>query len=209
MIEESFVINNLGEFFLRGPRNLAFDIGANKGEWTHWLSMRFSHVLAVEPDPRARAFMRKSLPANARLEDYAVSDRPGVQDFYMRDIPDQSSILPEHPIGGGGTKETTVVDKVQVDVVTLDGLLALAQHSFPVDEVDFIKIDIEGAEHLALNGATPRLFRNTRWLIEIHDTKKEVGEAVRRLGHENLRTLQHPYSDAHPNHLWILVNEAR
>lgn len=207
-MEECFLLQAHAEHFMRGPRRVAFDIGANKGEWTHWLSQHFDHVLAAEPDRRAAAGIRRHIPKNATLCEYAVADSAGPRDFYLRDKADQSSVLPEHPIGGGNQAETSVVAVERVHSVTLDGLLEISRHSFFVDEVDFIKIDVEGAEHLVMNGATPGRFRNTRWLIEVHDNQRDVGYAVRRLGHENFRIMPHPYASAHPNHFWILVNEA-
>lgn len=54
-------------------------------------------------------------------------------------------------------------EEVQVDAVTLDEL-------FPNTPPDFIKMDIEGAEYLALQGAT-RILQTGRsqWFIELHD----------------------------------------
>jgi FkbM family methyltransferase len=207
-MEESF-LEPLQKSLVRGPCRVAVDIGANDGEWTLWLAERFDHVLALEPDPRVAKKLRGILPANATLIEAACSLEAGTVDFYQRENPDQSSILPEHPIGGGDQCDAPVQAKSTVNAMTMDGILDTARSLFGCDEIDFVKLDIEGAEHLALNSATPSLFRHTRWLVEIHDNRAEVGEAVRRLGHEDLQIFNHPYQNAHPNHLWILVNETR
>ncbi|NBW12104.1 MAG: FkbM family methyltransferase [Caulobacteraceae bacterium] len=207
-MEESF-LEPLQKSLVRGPCRVAVDIGANDGEWTLWLAERFDHVLALEPDPRAAKKLRGALPANATLIEAACCPEAGVADFYLRENPDQSSILPEHPIGCADQREAPVQSKSTVNAMTMDGILDAARSLFGCDEIDFVKLDIEGAEHLAMNSATPSLFRNTRWLVEVHDNRVEVGAAVRRLGHEDLQIVNHPHPGAHPNHLWILVNESR
>jgi FkbM family methyltransferase len=188
---------------------VAVDIGANKGEWTRWLAERFDHVLALEPDPRAAQDLRGQLPPNVTLIEAACAMQDGTVEFFLRDTPDQSSILPEHPIGGADQRAVGVCGRIAANAMTMDGVLDTARSLFGHDEIDFVKLDIEGAEHLALNSATPSLFANTRWLIEVHDNRQAVGAAVRRLGHEELQIVNHPHQGAHPNHLWILVNEAR
>jgi FkbM family methyltransferase len=206
---DEWFLEPLQKSLLRGPRRVAVDIGANRGEWTHWLAERFVHVLAVEPDPRAVAELRPSLPPNATMIEAACAPAAGTVQFYLREEAAQSSILPEHPIGGGDQRDAPVRSTATVNAMTMDGILDTCRSLFGCDEIDFVKLDIEGAEHLALNSATPALFRNTRWLIEVHDNRVAVGEAVRRLGHEDLQIVKHPYQNAHPNHLWILVNESR
>jgi FkbM family methyltransferase len=206
---EEWFLEPLHDGILRGPRRVAVDVGANCGEWTAWLAERFDHVLALEPDPRAAADLRGKLPKNVALIEAACCESPGIVDFYLRRVPDQSSLLATHPIGGAGQCEAPAIGRIQVNALTMDGILDSSRNLFGCDEIDFVKLDIEGAEHLALAGATPALFTNTRWLIEIHDNRAAVGAAVRRLGHEDLQIVRHPYPTAHKNHLWILVNESR
>jgi FkbM family methyltransferase len=208
MIEEDFLLP-LYEPLLNGPRRVAVDVGANVGDWTHWLSQRFDHVIAVEPDPRAVAVLRPCLPRNATLLQAACGNSGGDVDFFVRDNPLQSSLLPEHPIGGGDQRDVSVVEVVKRPCLSLDQILTAARLLTGHAEIDFVKLDIEGAEHLALQSATPELFRNTRWLIEIHDNRVPVGLAVQRLGYETLRVVRHPAPNAHPEHLWILANESR
>ena len=203
-MEEVFLLQDYAEFFLRGHRRVALDIGANKGEWTHWLSQHFDSVVAVEPDRRAAERIRRHIPRNATLHEFACADAFGQRDFYLRDKPDQSSILPTHPIGGGGQEKVSVIDVESVLAVTLDYVLDACAGGV----VDFVKIDVEGAEHLVLNGATPEKFRGTRWLIEVHDNRRDVSHAGQRLGHETFMAIPHPYPGAHPNHFWIFLNEA-
>lgn len=204
-LEECF-LSPLEPDILRGQCRVAVDIGANKGQWSHWLSRHFDHVVAVEPDIRLIDGLRRSLPANVHLLHAACGDAEGVVDLYMRELPDQTSILPVHPIGAGNQADAPVVDKIAVNSVTMDGILATVRRRFGCEQIDFVKLDIEGAEHIAMAGATPDLFQATRWLVEIHDNRAAVGEAIRRLGHEDIRLIRHPFPKAHPEHMWVLFN---
>lgn len=204
-MEESF-LSPMMTNALRGPRRVAIDVGANKGEWTLWMAGHFDHVLAVDADPRAYHRLLEIKPSNVHVMWAAVTDRFGAADFFLRPCPDQSSLLERHPIGAGDQADAPVHDVIGVNAVTLDFLRGVCLERFGTDQIDFVKVDVEGAEASVLNGATPDLWRDTRWLIEIHDTKVAVGHAVDRLGHEEFQVIEHPSPNAHPNHLWVLVN---
>lgn len=204
-LDERF-LGPLEPAILSGRCNVAVDIGANAGQWTSWLCRNFTHVLAVEPDRRAFAKLLETSPANAELLHAACSNVAGEVELHMREKCDQTSILPIHPIGAGDQDPAPVVEKTFVQSVTMDGIRQSCLELFDAKEIDFIKLDIEGAEHLAMAGATPDLFRSTRWLVEIHDNRAAVGEQIRRLGHEDIRLCRHPYPNAHPQHMWVLFN---
>lgn len=204
-MEESFLAPMM-QNALRGPRRVAIDVGANKGEWTRWMAEHFDHVLAVDADPRAIERLREIKPPNVHILAAAATDKCGAADFFLRPCPDQSSLLETHPIGAGDQAEAPVHGVIQVAAVTMDYLRGVCLELFGTEEIDFVKVDVEGAEAAVLNGATPDLWRDTRWLVEIHDTREAVGLAVRRLGHEDIQIAEHPLEGAHPNHLWILVN---
>jgi len=176
------------------PRRLSVDVGANKGALTYILSELSDRVVAYEANPNLAARLAQACGPNVELRHKAVSNRNGTLTFFV-----PTSGGEEQPnIGSLKANEAYATREYKVEAVRLD------------DEnlagVGFIKVDVEGAEAAVLNGATPDLWRDTRWLIEIHDTKVAVGHAVDRLGHEEFQVIEHPSPNAHPNHLWILVN---
>ena len=81
----------------------------------------------------------------------------------------------------------------------------IASDKFGCADIDFVKIDVEGSEGDVLAGATPELFRDTRWLIEVHDRAEDVGHELARLGHDGIRVTKHPLEGAHPNHFWVFA----
>ena len=186
----------------RGPCRTAIDIGANVGDWSLWMAEHFERVLAVEPDPRAFEVLEgRGLPENVVASRMAVSGVPGTVSLHMRPSPLQSSVLTQHPVGVAGQPDPPIVQTIEVPAFALDELLEMDEH------IDFVKMDIEGAEAIVLDAANDPRWINTRWLIEIHDTSEQVGGFLERIGFENLRIMRHPYPDAHPGHLWIYVDK--
>lgn len=187
---------------LLGPRRLAIDVGANVGDWSRWMARHFEQVVALEADPRAiDGFRRSGVPTNCILLPVAAGGNRQTSDFCLRNDHRQSSLEELHPIGGGDQREVEVVERRRTAVVTLDDIADL----FPADEIDFVKIDVEGSEADVLAGVRGSRYRRARWIIEIHDRAVEVGAELTRLGFDQLLIKKHPLSSAHPNHQWIFL----
>ncbi len=202
-MEEFSFLGDLLDKVTLGRCGLALDIGANVGEWSRWLSPRFDFVVAVEPDTRAYADLCVRLPKNVFAANKAVSYSTGEVEFFMRASSLQSSMLAEHPIGGAKCADAPVLSTVWLDGITLDDVARIAGEKFLTSEVDFVKLDVEGCEGIALAGATLPCFSSCRWLIEIHDRAEVVGHELKRLGYEAIRIMKHPHPEAHPEHFWI------
>lgn len=174
------------------PRGLAWDIGANSGEWTVMLGAMFDRVVSLEPDERCQP------PAGHVYDRRAAWSETGEETLYRRTSALQTSVLPEHAVGDGKAK-VEVVEQATVATVSLDDLAA--EHGRP----DFIKLDIEGGEVWALAGATLPCFSKCRWLIEAHNCSSAVGEHLLRLGFVNCHVIKHPHPNAASGHEWIFV----
>jgi hypothetical protein len=57
---------------LIGVGGVAYDIGANAGEWTRWLKDRFASVVSLEPDDRCEP------PDGCRYDQRPCGTRPGL-----------------------------------------------------------------------------------------------------------------------------------
>ena len=174
------------------PRHMAWDIGANAGEWTLMLSGLFIKVVSLEPDERC------SPPPGHVYDRRAAWSETGEETLYRRTSALQTSLLPTHSVGDGDAK-VEVVEQATVHAVTLDDLYC--EHGPP----NFIKLDIEGAEVQALAGATLPCFSRCRWLIESHNCSSAVGEHLQRLGFVTCHLIKHPHDQAAPGHEWIFV----
>jgi len=124
------------------PGAVVYDIGANVGYFSLLaavLAGADGKVYAFEPLPRNIAFLRKHVALNQldTIEVYeaAVSDHAGEASFDLG-----SSTAMGHLADSG---------ELKVQMVCLDELLSNGQVSPP----DYMKVDVEGAEYVALSGA--------------------------------------------------------
>jgi FkbM family methyltransferase len=134
------------------PGMIAVDVGANVGLHTLGLARRVGEagrVHALEPDPANFRLLahavKKAHLANARLHQVAASDAPGTLTLYVSDA-------------NRGDHRTAPAAEARrsfsVSAVPLDDLLA----SEP--RVDFMKIDVQGAEVAVFRGFKKTLAAN-------------------------------------------------
>ena len=120
-----------------GPGDLFVDVGANIGVYSLIALERGAETIAVEPNPRSAARIREHLALNgyeAALVEKALADAPGTRHM-TEDLDSLNHLLPPEESRG-----------LEVEVTTLDALLG--------DRIaSGVKIDVEGAELLVLQGA--------------------------------------------------------
>ncbi|MDG2333933.1 MAG: FkbM family methyltransferase [Myxococcota bacterium] len=152
--------------------DVVWDIGANVGVFTFAAASRTQSgdVLAVEPDIWLAGLLRKSanLGQNrglgVRVLPTAIAGEPGMETFLVAERGRASNALSGPGARGeaGGVREQVLVPTLSLD-------LLLSSNAAP----SFIKIDVEGAEKLVLEGAT-RVLSAVRPTIYI-----EVGGGAR------------------------------
>jgi len=144
---------------------LALDVGANIGVFSRAFAERFERVVSFEPIPDIRQCLERNVPDNVTVEPCAVSDRPG--QLIMRQVVKASggSFIANHPdIAVPTTRELTGKRAIPVDVRTID--------SFGFEKLGLIKMDIQGAEYLALKGAEETI-RRCRPVIMVEEKPRE------------------------------------
>lgn len=146
------------------PGDLAVDCGANVGLHTMPMSNLvgpFGRVLAIEAIPE----MAESLAFHTRGGSYtnievvpkAIGSREGRATFsWVKGLPGWSGLRQRADLSPG--LETSVAT-IEVPITTLDSLLANSRH-----RVRFVKMDLEGGEYHALQGAASML-KNHRPLV--------------------------------------------
>lgn len=167
------------------PGNVVWDLGANLGLFSLAAAVRAGaegEVLAVEPDPwlcglidRSRARLARGA-ASIEVLQSAVGERDGEASFLLSGRGRAASHLQSVP---GTSQAGRSRGSIDVRVRALDSLAAGRRAP------SLIKIDVEGAEALALRGAL-RLLEAARpvLLVEVGgDTAAEIGETLRGFGY--------------------------
>jgi FkbM family methyltransferase len=146
-----------------GLGRTAIDIGASFGQWTRFLADRFDHVAAFEPHPDTCVNLLGKAPDNTRVYPYAAWNADAklsmvtYPDSRVNRVVDHEL---QYAIGNG-------VWTQEVEARRLD--------SFKIENVDFIKIDAEGAEVQVLQGARETIQADMPMLIiELHSAKARV-----------------------------------
>ena len=129
--------------------SLAIDVGANVGDWARgalqcWPNCRM-HAFEVAPrthEALVAAFL--SSPVRGRIEFHALglSDLPGDQTMYY--FPDHDKLTCDTP-----RHEGLPAVPFEAHLTTLDAFCGKRG----IEAIDFLKIDVEGAEHRVLKGA--------------------------------------------------------
>lgn len=156
---------------------IAFDLGANHGEFSEYLSQNFRTVIAVEPNP---AISVAGSIRNIETRQLAVGWPGGESDFNCNDVDVYSRLLsrtkdkPPGPESGNSLK---------VRVATLSELVRTSG----VEVISFVKMDVEGAElDILLNEPADTLCRIKQLSVEFHDfidaaSLPRIQQAIARL----------------------------
>lgn len=158
---------------------VAIDVGANMGYYTVLFGSRVGlggHVLAVEPNPRAAALLRRSVEINGyaartRVAQVACSD-PTVTSARLV-IP---STEPKNAyIASDG--ESLGQNAIETECLTLD------QVCEGCERVDFIKIDAEGSEERIFAGMSEVIKRHRPMVVIEINVARYIDPAafIRRL----------------------------
>jgi FkbM family methyltransferase len=137
------------------PGNVVIDLGANIGYFTLLAAKlvgEAGQVYAFEPEPRNFAYLKKNIEINAYAnviaEEKAVSDRNGKTKLFICSYDSGHHTINQlDGIEAYSRGRQFERDYIEVDVVALDDFL-----EGRAERVDVIKIDVEGAEELAISG---------------------------------------------------------
>jgi FkbM family methyltransferase len=167
----------LGQFV--GGDQLAFDLGANHGEWTTALRALGTRVVSVEPQQECADAIRARFSGDASVTvvQSAVGDAVGRGTLYPATSSSEHASMSdewrEAAIEYRGMPTDGWLEGVEVDVTTLDALIAA--NGVPA----LCKIDVEGFESRVLAGLSQPL---PAIVFEFHhEMAHVVAECVERL----------------------------
>lgn len=143
------------------------DVGAHIGYYTLLASKLVGEggkAIAIEPHPGNFSLLKKNVKhnrvKNVELLNAAASNESGEQELHIcLERSGNHSLLPS----------SERVERIQVKVVKIDDL---------VRQVDWLKIDVQGAEHMVLQGAQKILSQKIRGVIIENEVEKPAFEQV-------------------------------
>lgn len=156
------------------PGDIVVDGGSNVGFFALLAAKRLhgsGRVFAFEPDPKTFSLLRQNICRNGfentiRAEPLALTGGDGTFDFSMdAEEPMLSSLIFRQANSSG---------KTRVEGVRLDGYLAACS----LKGADVIKLDLEGAEPMAIEGARAALCGARMLIFEVNEPQ------LRQLGIE-------------------------
>jgi FkbM family methyltransferase len=123
--------------------DLVFDVGANLGNYAEAFCALGAVVVAIEPDPRNVAVLRKRLKDECvHIEPCAIGKNNGTGELHISDRNDVSTLSAKWT----ENTQTKWVGKIPVPVRTLDSLAS--QYGVP----KYVKVDTEGFDYEVLCG---------------------------------------------------------
>jgi FkbM family methyltransferase len=148
------------------PGSVAVDAGANKGVYSWWLAKLCREVHAFEPNPAMFNYLAKAVPGNVKVYECALSNFNGKGTFNLPTSGNQVHHTRGSLLDVQAASESR---SFEVEIHRLD--------DYELQDLSFIKTDVEGAELECLQGAEQTL-RTQRPFVLAEATG--VGGASRR-----------------------------
>lgn len=161
-----------------------FEVGASTGTDTVRLAaIRNSLLHVFEPDPRCKF---ANMPSNVTVNKKAVSNENGTAEFIQSDTKQNLNIysgsLLEPKNHLTTHKHVAFDNRIQVDTVTLDSYC----HRNNIESIDFIYMDVQGAESKVFEGAE-NILKKTKYIyteysdFEMYDGQKPLLDLLKQL----------------------------
>lgn len=148
--------------------NTVIDIGANQGEYSLWAARKVGRqgkVISFEPMDQIFEAFEENISLNPSYSNVffpikkGLSDTPGKLQLYGKPGDNE----------GVNTMFPTSSHSVLIQEITLS-TLDKELEGLGVEKVDFIKLDVEGAELQVLKGAKTTIQKfKPKWMIEINE----------------------------------------
>ncbi len=136
-------------------RRLVVDGGANVGAWTKTMAAEFDAVHSFEPNPDVYPCLKRN------VEDWGIADKVTV---YPNGLSDRSESVAIETSKTGRTATGRISGAGDIECVTIDSL--------DLPACSLLKLDVEGYEAQALNGARRTIEKFRPWILIENKRKK-------------------------------------
>lgn len=170
---------------LLSKKDVVFDVGTNIGTIANWFANRTHHVHGFEPHPDNIRLTNEQIQIrktkNITLSQLALGSEPGKLLLHVKNFHGHHSL--------GDTSASPTVEKIEVDVETLDRYC----NSNGIEQIDFLKIDVEGFEEEVLKGATTML-KNANVGLVLFELRQSILASIGKNGKDMFAPLlEHGY----------------
>jgi FkbM family methyltransferase len=173
LMEEGFMLGALNRLIRAG--DVVYDVGANIGLYSRFMIQCFNaaHVYAFEPSSSNRRLLEENVnvaesKSRVTVMPCAIGNQDGLADFQVDDLTSNTGTLDAVAHGGASESRTQYglpPAITRVPIHQLDTLIETKEIALP----DVVKVDVEGAEAMALHGANHLLStRKPRLAVELH-----------------------------------------
>jgi len=179
--------HNYEMYFNVGKGGIVVDVGAHIGLFSLSVANRANKVVAIEPEPRNLLALRHNMQRhdNVIIVEKAAWNRKTRLPLFLNANSEGHSVVSDSQVGN---KSALRKHQLMIEADTLDNILS----DLGISHVNFIKMDIEGAEIEAIEGAAEILKKTSKIVVASYHKRKGVKtvEAVnRQLSNAGFRTL--------------------
>lgn len=138
-------IDRCFHYLQTSKKRIAIDVGAHIGFWSYYLCKNFGHVHSFEPiESHIECFKKNVTNTNFTLHEIGLGNKKAKTSFNI-------------PVEISGMASVNDKKEGEIPMLPLD--------TFNFNEVDFIKIDVEGYEKFVIEGAKYTILRNKPIII--------------------------------------------
>jgi FkbM family methyltransferase len=185
----------------RGSESIIVDVGAHRGASASSFVELGWNVYCFEPDPENREVLASKFAnnPNVKIDPRAVSDRPAA-DVQFYKSPESTGVSSLHPF------LATHREEGMTDVTTIKEVV----RSWGISRIDFLKIDVEGADLAVLKGVpwdrlTPDVIEcefEDHKTVPIGHTSKDIAQFLSDKGYAVYVSEWHPIIQYGKPHDW-------
>ncbi|HVM87590.1 MAG TPA: FkbM family methyltransferase [Puia sp.] len=142
---------------LKKNAKIIFDVGANRGDVSEKYFQLFpsAKIYAFEPFPECFENLQQRFESirNINCVQMAISSKKEAKDFFVNRSADTNSLYKSNSIGLSSDKLVENVSTIQVNCISIDEFC----EENNIQNIDILKMDIQGGELNALKGAVKLL----------------------------------------------------
>jgi FkbM family methyltransferase len=200
-IREVFLQESYRLPFSLQPKSLV-DLGANIGITSIWFSQHYpiEKIIAIEPNPNNAEILRRNFlnnKINARVIEAAIGSTDGSIVFHLSGDSNQGTILETD-------EQNNRSGEMEVKMISMATVLADLDTS---EEIDLVKMDIEGGEEELLSANLSWLSRTKAIIAELHPPLIDYQKTIKIIEKEGFQYI--PANTVHHNNMDAFLRDSR